>query len=256
MDKKKDDPRKVYVHKACVNCKASHVACDAGRPCQVRCLTQRCVRLHKADSCQDAQRKKRGRPANAVREQRFQQQIDILPAEKRPLLPLGGDALQFYHRLVQQQLDPALLDINLDMVDDSAQDAMQAVAALSLLMPLTASGGAPSNLAPDLSLLTKPEEEQTEQERATTLALSQHLFHQQFLHQDADPQFQEEVKKLMQLQMQQSMDAEDSETRLEQSQDDTSIHAGSDIQASSHNLNTLCQVADQRKRDIAVLPST
>jgi len=26
---------KIYVHKACVSCKLSHVACDVGRPCQV-----------------------------------------------------------------------------------------------------------------------------------------------------------------------------------------------------------------------------
>ncbi|KAJ3078407.1 hypothetical protein HK102_004530 [Quaeritorhiza haematococci] len=52
---------KVYVHKACVNCKNSHVACDAGRPCQ------RCIRMGKADSCHDAERKKRGRPCNSSR---------------------------------------------------------------------------------------------------------------------------------------------------------------------------------------------
>ncbi|KAJ3408411.1 hypothetical protein HDV05_004985 [Chytridiales sp. JEL 0842] len=49
---------KSYVHKACKNCKTSHVACDIGRPCQ------RCIRLDKADSCVDAERKKRGRPSN------------------------------------------------------------------------------------------------------------------------------------------------------------------------------------------------
>ncbi|KAI9358298.1 hypothetical protein DFJ73DRAFT_819553 [Zopfochytrium polystomum] len=52
---------KVYVHKACVNCKTSHVACDISRPCQ------RCVRLGKAETCVDAERKKRGRPCNAAR---------------------------------------------------------------------------------------------------------------------------------------------------------------------------------------------
>ncbi|KAK9766275.1 hypothetical protein K7432_004766 [Basidiobolus ranarum] len=49
--------KKVYVQKACVNCKHSHVACDASRPCQ------RCVHSGKGDSCIDAQRKKRGRPS-------------------------------------------------------------------------------------------------------------------------------------------------------------------------------------------------
>jgi hypothetical protein len=50
---------KVYVLKACVNCKLSHVACDVNRPCH------RCVRLGKGDSCIDAERKKRGRPCNS-----------------------------------------------------------------------------------------------------------------------------------------------------------------------------------------------
>ncbi|KAJ3055962.1 hypothetical protein HK097_008571 [Rhizophlyctis rosea] len=53
-----DTPRKVYVHKACTNCKASHVACDTSRPCQ------RCTKLGKADQCADTERKKRGRPCN------------------------------------------------------------------------------------------------------------------------------------------------------------------------------------------------
>ncbi|KAJ3014783.1 hypothetical protein HKX48_004959 [Thoreauomyces humboldtii] len=47
---------KGYVHKACVSCKVSHVACDVTRPCQ------RCVKSGKASSCIDAERKKRGRP--------------------------------------------------------------------------------------------------------------------------------------------------------------------------------------------------
>ncbi|KAJ3158128.1 hypothetical protein HDU86_003080 [Geranomyces michiganensis] len=50
---------KSYVHKACVSCKTSHVACDVTRPCQ------RCVRSGKADSCVDAERKKRGRPTTS-----------------------------------------------------------------------------------------------------------------------------------------------------------------------------------------------
>ncbi|KAJ3178303.1 hypothetical protein HDU87_003615 [Geranomyces variabilis] len=50
---------KSYVHKACVSCKTSHVACDVTRPCQ------RCVRSGKADSCIDAERKKRGRPTTS-----------------------------------------------------------------------------------------------------------------------------------------------------------------------------------------------
>ncbi|ORY49086.1 hypothetical protein BCR33DRAFT_18496 [Rhizoclosmatium globosum] len=50
---------KAYAQKACSSCKNSHVACDAGRPCQ------RCIRLNRADTCEDASRKKRGRPSNA-----------------------------------------------------------------------------------------------------------------------------------------------------------------------------------------------
>lgn len=54
------DPRpQIYVRKACVACKQSHVACDVQRPCS------RCVRLNKADSCVDAERKKRGRPCGS-----------------------------------------------------------------------------------------------------------------------------------------------------------------------------------------------
>ncbi|KAL7752581.1 arp2/3 complex subunit [Sorochytrium milnesiophthora] len=48
--------KKMYVLKACVNCKLSHVACNATRPCQ------RCIRLGKQATCVDAERKKRGRP--------------------------------------------------------------------------------------------------------------------------------------------------------------------------------------------------
>ncbi|KAI8584578.1 hypothetical protein K450DRAFT_216989 [Umbelopsis ramanniana AG] len=55
---------KVYVLKACVSCKASHVACDIARPCQ------RCVRLNKGDTCVDAERKKRGRPCNSGKRQK------------------------------------------------------------------------------------------------------------------------------------------------------------------------------------------
>ncbi|KAI8918562.1 hypothetical protein DFJ77DRAFT_456082 [Powellomyces hirtus] len=51
---------KSYVHKACVSCKTSHVACDVTRPCQ------RCVRSGKASSCIDAERKKRGRPTSST----------------------------------------------------------------------------------------------------------------------------------------------------------------------------------------------
>ncbi|KAG2182394.1 hypothetical protein INT43_007324 [Umbelopsis isabellina] len=55
-----------YVIKACASCKASHVACDPGRPCQ------RCLRLGKADTCVDAKRKKRGRPKNSSKSQSSQ----------------------------------------------------------------------------------------------------------------------------------------------------------------------------------------
>ncbi|KAI8581949.1 hypothetical protein K450DRAFT_230050 [Umbelopsis ramanniana AG] len=55
-----------YVIKACASCKASHVACDPGRPCQ------RCIRLGKTDTCVDATRKKRGRPKNSTKSQQQQ----------------------------------------------------------------------------------------------------------------------------------------------------------------------------------------
>ncbi|ORX54568.1 hypothetical protein DM01DRAFT_1374021 [Hesseltinella vesiculosa] len=54
-----DSRPQIYVRKACVACKQSHVACDVQRPCS------RCVRLNKADSCVDAERKKRGRPCGS-----------------------------------------------------------------------------------------------------------------------------------------------------------------------------------------------
>lgn len=55
-----------YIIKACASCKASHVACDPGRPCQ------RCIRLGKTDTCVDAKRKKRGRPKNSSKSQNQQ----------------------------------------------------------------------------------------------------------------------------------------------------------------------------------------
>ncbi|KAI8082034.1 hypothetical protein BDF21DRAFT_492838 [Thamnidium elegans] len=47
---------KSHVPSACSNCKIAHLACDVSRPCQ------RCITLKKADTCQDMQHKKRGRP--------------------------------------------------------------------------------------------------------------------------------------------------------------------------------------------------
>ncbi|KAJ1961649.1 hypothetical protein H4R35_007426 [Dimargaris xerosporica] len=49
---------RLYVSKACINCRNSKVACENARPCQ------RCVRLNKADTCVDAASKRRGRPGN------------------------------------------------------------------------------------------------------------------------------------------------------------------------------------------------
>lgn len=43
-----------------MHCKASHVACDAQRPCK------RCIRRGTQDSCVDAPSKKRGRPKNSA----------------------------------------------------------------------------------------------------------------------------------------------------------------------------------------------
>ncbi|KAI9276630.1 hypothetical protein BC943DRAFT_364297 [Umbelopsis sp. AD052] len=61
--------RHVYVLKACKTCKAAHVACDVERPCQ------RCRRIGKEDSCEDAERKKRGRPSLAKAENRLKAQV-------------------------------------------------------------------------------------------------------------------------------------------------------------------------------------
>jgi hypothetical protein len=59
-----DRGAQVYVRKACVSCKQSHVACDVQRPCA------RCVRLNKADTCVDAERKKRGRPCGSSKKKK------------------------------------------------------------------------------------------------------------------------------------------------------------------------------------------
>ncbi|RCI05879.1 hypothetical protein CU098_012480 [Rhizopus stolonifer] len=59
----------VYVRKACVSCKQSHVACDVQRPCA------RCVRLNKADTCVDAERKKRGRPCGSSKKKKETMQM-------------------------------------------------------------------------------------------------------------------------------------------------------------------------------------
>ncbi|KAI9244234.1 hypothetical protein BY458DRAFT_561047 [Sporodiniella umbellata] len=45
-----------HVPSACINCKTAHLGCDVSRPCE------RCVKLNKADTCQDVLHKKRGRP--------------------------------------------------------------------------------------------------------------------------------------------------------------------------------------------------
>ncbi|KAJ1962037.1 hypothetical protein IWQ62_003657 [Dispira parvispora] len=50
---------KLYVPKACINCRQSKVACETRRPCQ------RCVRMNKADTCVDAVSKRRGRPGGS-----------------------------------------------------------------------------------------------------------------------------------------------------------------------------------------------
>lgn len=59
-----DSKPQIYVRKACVSCKQSHVACDIQRPCN------RCVRLNKGDTCVDAERKKRGRPCGSTKKKK------------------------------------------------------------------------------------------------------------------------------------------------------------------------------------------
>eukprot|EP01117_Protostelium_nocturnum_P001013 TRINITY_DN11334_c0_g1_i1.p1 TRINITY_DN11334_c0_g1~~TRINITY_DN11334_c0_g1_i1.p1 ORF type:complete len:495 (-),score=104.37 TRINITY_DN11334_c0_g1_i1:175-1659(-) len=51
-------PHAKKVITACSNCKNSHLACDEGRPCS------RCVSRHCADTCRNADHKKRGRRKN------------------------------------------------------------------------------------------------------------------------------------------------------------------------------------------------
>ncbi|KAI8393284.1 uncharacterized protein BYT42DRAFT_855 [Radiomyces spectabilis] len=74
--KKTENEGGVYVRKACVACKASHVACDVQRPCA------RCVRLNKADTCQDAERKKRGRPCGSTKKKPGNDQKEKGPRHK------------------------------------------------------------------------------------------------------------------------------------------------------------------------------
>ena len=61
---KSDKKKAYYVNKACVHCKASHVACDAQRPCK------RCIRRGTEATCVDAESKKRGRPKNSANSKR------------------------------------------------------------------------------------------------------------------------------------------------------------------------------------------
>ncbi|KAJ3264977.1 hypothetical protein HDU77_007066 [Chytriomyces hyalinus] len=73
----------VYAEKACSHCKNSHVACDAGRPCK------RCIRLNRASSCTDAERKKRGRPTNLAKEfMAITASQAAVPGSPPPLPPL------------------------------------------------------------------------------------------------------------------------------------------------------------------------
>ncbi|KAI8072273.1 hypothetical protein BC940DRAFT_344341 [Gongronella butleri] len=68
-----DSRPQIYVRKACVACKQSHVACDVQRPCS------RCVRLNKADSCVDAERKKRGRPCGSGKKKKEAMRDAFMP---------------------------------------------------------------------------------------------------------------------------------------------------------------------------------
>ncbi|KAI8899522.1 hypothetical protein BC833DRAFT_564012 [Globomyces pollinis-pini] len=76
--------KKPIVNRACVNCKASHVACDVVRPCQ------RCIRLGKIDSCVDAVLKKRGRPLNPNGPKKSSTPRKKKPKMATPLLSSAG----------------------------------------------------------------------------------------------------------------------------------------------------------------------
>jgi hypothetical protein len=85
----------VYVRKACVSCKQSHVACDVQRPCA------RCVRLNKADTCVDAERKKRGRPCGSSKKKK-----------ESLLLQQQQQQQQQHHHQQQQSMTAAAASFN------------------------------------------------------------------------------------------------------------------------------------------------
>ena len=64
--------RGTYTKKACANCRKSHSACDAGRPCK------RCLQLGLTD-CMDAERKSKKRDFGEMTSQPFTNMMDFLP---------------------------------------------------------------------------------------------------------------------------------------------------------------------------------
>lgn len=195
-------------------------ACDSGRPCA------RCVRLGKQDTCKDAERKKRGRPLNANRRTqplkpavRTNKQTTSTPAKKpklsnpsqiagnstnRPILPFidpnDPNADDHWRSLVSSQSPtlnakpepPAILTPQDHAAMVNSEEMLQAIAAISMFMPLNENG------APDFSVLTKPFEEQTPEEREAHLLIQSQIQSQlaEQLH-NHDPQFADEIKNII-----------------------------------------------------------
>ncbi|KAI8910996.1 hypothetical protein EDD86DRAFT_246342 [Gorgonomyces haynaldii] len=198
--KEGESNRKQYVHKACVNCKASHVGCDASRPCK------RCVRLNKEDSCIDAERKKRGRPSNSTR-----QRVDLMNMGMPKLVdPNYFAALQAQAMLQQAHMSkppttnhrpilPSLLPQDPSVMIQrmlAANLAAQAHIPEPVPEPVPEKEEEAATITPDFSVLTKPEEERTDEDRAILQQIQNQLL-TQIAGEEADPNLTEELKKII-----------------------------------------------------------
>ncbi|TPX65950.1 hypothetical protein SpCBS45565_g04788 [Spizellomyces sp. 'palustris'] len=212
---------KGYVHKACVNCKVSHVACDVGRPCQ------RCVRSGKSDSCIDAERKRRGRPTNALKRVNLSDGTDYddgmddvsetgsaSPIRKRakrnslsltdsPRLdatlqhppistyPYPGLGLPLLSNALTAEIGTQLMRLQANMMGTDgalSDDVVQAVTALSMLLPGNSSfmgDGATTLQATDMSAVS-PDQNATAAAVAAAAAALVAGFNESAMQQSAD----------------------------------------------------------------------
>ncbi|KAI9190301.1 hypothetical protein H9P43_001735 [Blastocladiella emersonii ATCC 22665] len=124
--------------KACVHCKASHVGCDANRPCE------RCVRNGKADTCVDATRKKRGRPETTkeVKQERSR-------AKRRAK---RAEATEAARQKIQQQQQLLKIFPSAHPVADSAAAAAAAAASSSSAAVAGTTAAAPAVAPPSATL--------------------------------------------------------------------------------------------------------